>query len=112
MQTYESDQCSRNDEHVERKKSRECGTGDDRAAQHHLHDTPAQNGHSACDGSTNSQSPICILIEAKDLSGEGHAQSHEQEKHTYDPGQLARKLVSAEEEDLHHVDENNRHHKV
>ena len=96
----------------QRKESGECGTGDNWAAQHHLHDAPTQNGYSACDGSANSQSPICILIEAQHLSGEGHAKRHEQKKHTYDPGQLARKLVSAEEEDLHHVDQNNRHHKV
>src|SRR5438445_961269 len=94
------------------KKSGKCGTGDDRATQHHFHDAPAENRHSARDGCANSQSPICVLIEAQHLACKRHAQSHQQKKDTYDPGQLARKLVGAEKKDLHHVDENNRNHEI
>ncbi len=38
--------------------------------------------------------------------------SHEKEKYSHDPGELAGKLISAEKEDLHHVNEDNGHHEV
>ena len=51
------------------------------------------------------KSPIGVLIEAQHLAREGHAERHQQQKDAEDPRQLARKLVGPEEEDLHHVDE-------
>ena len=58
------------------------------------------------------KSPVSVLIEAKHLSGEGHAQSHQQEKNADDPGEFTRELVGSEQEDLHHVNQNNRHHEI
>src|SRR6202040_2482049 len=64
------------------------------------------------DGRADSQSPIRVLIEAQDLPTKGHPQSHQQKKNANDPGELPRKLVSPEEEDLHHVNENDGYHEV
>jgi len=53
--------------------------------------------------------PNTRLDRTKDLSGERHAHSHEKEKYSHDPGELAGKLISAEKGDLHHVNEDNGH---
>jgi hypothetical protein len=53
------------------------------------------------------QTPIRVLVPAKDLPGEGHAEGAEQEEDAHDPRQLAGILVRPEEEDLDHVQ---RHH--
>src|ERR1700731_4842354 len=55
---------------------------------------------------------MLFLIETNELTRECHRQGHEQEKDSYYPGEFARKFISAEEEDLHHVNEDNGHHEV
>ncbi len=69
-------------------------------------------GNAAGDRCADAQSPVCVLIEAQHLSAERHAKRHEQQKNADDPGEFARKLVSAEKKDLHHVDEDNGDHEV
>ena len=71
-----------------------------------------RNWDTAGNRRSDSKSPIRVLIETKDLSGERHAHGHEQEKYSYYPSEFARKLISAEEEDLHHVNEHNGYHEV
>src|SRR6185503_9948492 len=58
------------------------------------------------------ESPIRVLIEAQYLPGESHTESHQQKEHADDPGEFPRKLVRSEEEDLHHVDQNDGHHEI
>ena len=58
------------------------------------------------------KSPVRVLIEAQNLSAEGHAQRHQQKKHADDPGEFSRKFVGSEEKHLDHVDENNGHHEI
>ena len=69
-------------------------------------------GNAAGDRSSDSQSPVGVLIEAQHLSAEGHAQSHQQEEDADDPGEFTRELVGPEQKDLHHMNQNNRHHEV
>ena len=66
-----------------------------------MHRVLADERSAAGDGSADAQPPIGILIEAQDLSGEGHAESHQQQKDADDPGQLAGKFVGAEEKTWH-----------
>ena len=94
------------------KKSGEGCAGNDGSTQHQFHDRGAGNGYSACDGSSDSQAPVGVLIEAKHLSAEGHTQSHQQEEDPDDPSEFTRELVGPEQEHLHHMNENNRHHEV
>src|SRR5882724_6259073 len=110
MKTNETDQHSWNHEDMQREKSGQRRTGNNRPAKHQLHDYRAQNRHSTGDRSSNSQSPICVLIEAQHLPAEGHAQCHQQKKNTYDPGELSRKFVRSKKKDLHHVNKNECHH--
>src|SRR6266704_2175896 len=56
--------------------------------------------------------PIGVLIKAQHLPAERHAESHQQKKNADDPGELSGKLVGPKKEDLHHMNENNRHHEV
>ena len=86
--------------------------GDDRAAQHHLHDLRPDDGSAAGDGRADAEAPVGVLVEAQDLAGEGHAQRAEEQEDADDPGQLARELVGAEQHDLDHVEEDDRHHEV
>ena len=58
------------------------------------------------------KSPIGILVEAHHLSRETHAERHQEQEDAEYPGQLTRKLVSAEEEDLRHVDQDNGDHEI
>ncbi len=85
---------------------------DDRSAVDQVHQVGADKRDAAHDGGADAQTPVGVLVEAQHLSGEGHAQGQQQQHHTDDPGQLARKLVRAEHEDLHHVDQHHRDHEV
>ena len=97
---------------MQREESRKCCAGDDRSAQHQLHRRGTDDGNAACDGGSDAKSPIGVLIEAQHLAAEGHAQRHQQEKDADDPGELPRKFVSAEQEDLHHVNQDDGDHEV
>ena len=112
MKAHEADQHSWNHEDMQREKSRERGAGDNGSAQHQLYGQRADERGTAGDGGSDAESPVSVLIEAQDLSAEGHAQSHQQKKNADDPGELPGKLVGAEEEHLHHVNEDDRHHEV
>src|ERR1700730_8440979 len=61
---------------------------------------------------SNSKTPIGVLVESQNLAREGHAKSHEQEKHAHNPGQFTGVLVCAKQKDLNHMYENNRYHEV
>ena len=77
-----------------------------------LHAGGTNDGHATRDGSADAETPVGVLIEAQDLAGEGHAESHQQKKDADDPGEFAGKFVGAKKEDLHHVDEHDGDHEV
>ena len=87
-------------------------TGDNRSAQQQIDQRPADERHAGDDRGANAQTPVGILVEAHHLAGECHAQRHQQQKHAQDPGQLARKFISAKQEDLRHVDQHHGDHEV
>ncbi len=97
---------------MQREESGEGRAGDDGSAQHQFHNRRTENRNAAGDRSSNSQSPISVLIEAQHLSGERHAESHQQQKDSEDPGQFARKFVGAEQKYLRHMNEDDGHHEV
>src|SRR5258708_18822679 len=66
----------------------------------------------ARDGRSNAEPPIGVLIETQYLPAERHPERHEQKENPDDPGELTRKLISPEEEDLDHVNENDRDHEI
>ena len=72
----------------------------------------ADQGNAAGDGSADAEAPVGVLVEAQHLPGEGHAQRHQQQEDADDPGQLAGKLVGAEQKHLAHVDEHDGDHEV
>src|SRR5215467_7583697 len=112
MKGHENDQRPGNHEHMQGEKSRQSRTGDDRPTQHELHERRASKWDAAYDRRSDSKSPIRVLIEAQHLSSECHAECHQQKKYTEDPGELPGKLVSTEQEDLRHVNQNNGHHEI
>ena len=112
MQADEREQQAGNQKHVEREEAREGCARDDGPAQQHVDGIPADERNATGDGSADAESPVGVLIEAQDLSGEGHAERHEQQEDADDPGEFARKFVGAEEEDLAQVDEHDGHHEV
>jgi len=107
-----ADQGAGNDEDVKRKEAGQGCPGDDGTAQHHLHDLRSEDGRAAGDGRSDPEAPIGVLVEAQDLSGEGQSQRAQEQEDSDDPGQLARELVGAEQHDLDHVEEDDRHHEV
>ena len=97
---------------MEGEEARERGAGDDGTAEHEVDERAADEGHAAEDGSADAEAPVGVLIEAQDLAGEGHAEGEQQQEDADDPGEFAGKLVGAEEEDLHHVNEHDGDHEV
>ena len=73
---------------------------------------PPIDGNAAHDGGADAEAPVGVLIEAQHLAGEGHAEREQQQEDADDPGELAGKLVGAEEKDLRHVDEHDGDHEV
>ena len=112
VQAHEGQQQSGYQEDVQRKEARKRGAADDRPAQQEMHHGSAGERNAADDGSADAQAPVGVLIEAQDLSGEGHAQGEHEQKDARDPGQLARIFVCAKEKDLHHVNEHDGDHEV
>jgi hypothetical protein len=95
------------------KKRDSVAAADNRSAEHQMDQRRADNRHAARDnGSADAQAPVGVLIEAHHLAGKGHAQREQKQNHADHPGELARKFVSAEEKDLHHVDEHDGDHEV
>src|SRR5215471_6637480 len=58
------------------------------------------------------QSPVSILIEAQDLSREGHAQSAKKQHDPRDPGHLARIFEGSEQKYLRYVQDHNTDHEI
>src|SRR5262249_6305791 len=112
VEGHEADQHPRDHEDVQGEEAGQSGAGDDGSAQHQLDDGRTEDGDAAGDRRADPEPPVGVLVEAQHLSGERHAQRHEQEEDAQDPGQLARVLVGPEQEDLHHVDEDDRDHEV
>jgi len=54
----------------------------------------------------------CILIQAKCLAGERHAEGDDEQQHADHPGELAREFIGAEEKHLNHVNEHECDHEV
>ena len=97
---------------MQREEARQRLAGDDRATEQDLHELQADERHAAHDRRADAESPVRVLIPAQDLAGEGHAQRHQQEKDAGQPRQLARILVGPEQQHLHHVEQDDRHHEV
>ena len=76
MEEDENQQRAGNDEDMKRKETRERGAGDDGTAEQQMHQAAADEGHAADDGCADAQAPVCVLIEAQNLAGEGHAERH------------------------------------
>ena len=112
MHGHEDQQSSRDHENMKGEEARKSSTSDDGTTQHQIHQRAANERYAADDRGPNAQSPIGVLIEAEHLTGERHAQSHQQEKNADNPGEFARELVSSEGKDLRHVDEHNGDHEV
>jgi hypothetical protein len=60
----------------------------------------------------DSQAPVCVLVESKNLAGKSHSERQQEQQNTDEPGQLSGVFVSSEKEDLHHVDQDDRDHEV
>ena len=99
-------------ENVQCEESRKRRACDDRASQQQVHDPRPQHRYAACNGRADAQSPISVLIESQHLAGKGHSERQEQKKNADDPGQFSREFVGSEEEDLHHVDQDDRDHEI
>src|SRR5438132_75321 len=112
VQGNEGDEKAGNDEDVESEEARQRRAGDDRSSQEQVDDGVPDERDAARDRCADAQSPVRVLVEPKHLSGEGHPERQEKEQDPGDPGQLARILVRAEEEDLDHVDEHDGDHEV
>ncbi len=97
---------------MQRKKSRQRRARDDRPTQHQFDNRRTCNWDTAGDRGSDPKPPIGVLIEAQHLPAERHAKSHQQKENADDPGELSGKLVGPKKEDLHHMNENNRHHEV
>ena len=82
------------------------------STQQHVDHGRTNKGNTAGDGSANPQTPVGILIEAQNLTGEGHAERHQEQENANHPGELAGKLVGAEQEHLAQVDEHHGDHEV
>src|SRR5260370_36124076 len=101
MKTNEADQHSWNHEDMQREKSRQRRSGNNRATEHQFHDYWARKGYATGDRSSDTQAPVSILIKTQHLAAESHAERHEQKRDAYDPAELPWKLVRSEAEDLH-----------
>ena len=112
VQEYEQKHRAGNDKDMQREETRERCAGNDGTAEEQMNQAAADERHAAHDGRADAEAPIRILIEAKNLAGEGHAKGHEQQKDAEDPSEFAGKFVSAEEKHLRHVDEHDGDHEV
>ena len=73
---------------------------------------PPMQRHAAENGGADAEAPVGVLIEAQHLSGERHAEGEQEQEDADDPGELARKLIGAEEKDLCQVNEHDGDHEV
>src|SRR6266403_3282265 len=73
MKADETDQHSGNHEDMQREKSRERRSSNNRSTEHQFHDYWACNGDAACDRSPDTQAPVSVLIKTQHLAAESHA---------------------------------------
>src|SRR5271167_4387958 len=112
MQADQREQNSGNNEYVEGEEARECGSRNDWAAQHEIYECTPYKWNTANNGRANAEAPIRVLIEAENLSCEGHAKSKQQQEYPDNPGEFAREFVGAEQKDLHQVNQHDGDHEV
>ena len=86
MQTNQSKDCPRQDEHMKSKESRQCIAANDWPSQKQIHDLRANKRDPARNGCTDADSPVRIGVEAHDLTGKGQAKREEQQDHAGNPG--------------------------
>src|SRR5882724_7350302 len=72
MKTNETDQHSWNHEDIQREKSRQRRSGNNRSTEHQFHDYWACNGHATGDRSSDTQAPVSVLIKTQHLAAETH----------------------------------------
>ena len=77
-----------------------------------MNDPRAEDGNATGNGGADAEAPESVLIKTEDLTGEGHAESDEQQEDANDPGEFAGKFESAKEKDLDHVNQHDGHHEV
>ena len=82
-----------NHENMKGKKTREGGTGNNRAAEKEMDGPGSHHRNTAGDGCANADAPESILIETKNLAGKRHTEGHEQKKYANDPGEFSRIFV-------------------
>src|SRR5215471_5818256 len=92
---------------VQREKARQGLAGYDRAGQHKMDKVRPDNRNTSHHRRADTQSPVSILIEAQDLSCEGHAQSAKEQHDPGDPGHLARIFEGSEQKYLRYVQDHN-----
>src|SRR6266403_3359769 len=73
MKTNETDQHSWNHEDMQREKSRQRRSGNNRSTEHQFHDYWACNGYTTGDRSSDTQAPVSVLIKTQHLAAESHA---------------------------------------
>ncbi len=112
MNAHKSDEGTGDDEDMDGEEAGKGFARDDRAAEHQFDHRWPNDGGATGDGGADSETPIGVLIEAQDLAGEGHSEDHEEEENSDDPSKFAGKFESAEEKDLAHMEQNDRHHKI
>src|SRR5258708_661901 len=93
-------------------KPRQGFSGYNWATEHQVDQFRPDDGHTSHDGRADSESPVRILVESQHLPRERHAKRHQQKKHAYNPGELARKLERTKEKDLHQVNDYQSNHEV
>ena len=110
-----ADHCEKdagNDEDVQGEEAGERVAADDGPPEHEADEWASDERDAAEDGGADAEAPVGVLVEAQDLAGEGHAEGEQEEEDADDPGKLAGELVGSEEEDLHHMDEDDGDHEV
>src|SRR5258708_32646679 len=65
MKTNETDQHSWNHEDMQREKSGQRRSGNNRSTENQLHDYWACNGHAAGNGRSDTQTPVSVWIQAQ-----------------------------------------------
>ena len=79
---------------MESEEARQGGTRYDRTSQHEVHQRSTHKRHARGDGSPDAKAPVGVLIPAKHLAREGHAERHQEKKNSQHPGELARIFVT------------------
>src|SRR5579883_2209676 len=112
MEADEGDEQAWDKENVQGEKAGERGPGDDGPTEHEFHGERADDRYTAGDRGADADAPVGVLIEAQDLTAEGHTKRHEKKEDANDPGEFAGEFVRTKEKDLHHVKKDDGDHEV